>query len=59
MALGTEALARASARKPWRTLGIWIALLILAGLASSTLLGDALTASIEFTDTPESVRAHS
>ncbi len=57
MALGTEAMARASARKPWKTLGIWVALLILAGLASSALLGDALTASIEFTDSPESVRA--
>ncbi len=57
MALGTEALARASARKPWRTLGIWVALLILAGVASSALLGDALTASIEFTDAPDSVRA--
>jgi uncharacterized membrane protein YdfJ with MMPL/SSD domain len=57
MALGTEALARASARKPWRTLGIWVVLLILAGLASSALLGDALTSNIEFTDTPESARA--
>lgn len=57
MALGTEALAKASAIRPWRTLGIWVVSLVLAGLASSALLGDALTASIEFTDTPESVQA--
>jgi RND superfamily putative drug exporter len=57
MALGTEALARASAKKPWRTLGIWVVLLILAGVASSALLGDALTASIEFTNSPDSARA--
>ncbi|REK18713.1 MAG: MMPL family transporter, partial [Actinobacteria bacterium] len=35
----------------------WVVLLIAAGVASSTLLGDALTASIEFTDEPDSVRA--
>ncbi len=57
MALGTEALARASATKPWRTLGIWIILLVTAGVLSSTLLGDALTGNIEFTDSPDSVRA--
>lgn len=57
MALGTEALARTSARRPWRTVATWVVLLIAAGVASSTLLGDALTASIEFTDEPDSVRA--
>lgn len=57
MPFGTEVLARASAGKPWRTVGIWIAMLVLAGVASSVLLGDALTGSIEFTDSPDSVQA--
>ena len=57
MALGTEALATASARRPWRTVTLWVVLLISAGLLTSALLGDALTTSIEFTDNPESFQA--
>ena len=58
MNVGTESLARASARKPWRTVVVWVVLLVTAGLAASSLLGDALTTSITFTDQPESDRAH-
>ncbi|GMR02312.1 MAG: MMPL family transporter [Acidimicrobiia bacterium] len=57
MALGTEALARASARKPWRTLGVWVVVLITAAVLSSQLLGSALTTSVSFTDNPESDQA--
>jgi RND superfamily putative drug exporter len=57
MALGTETLARASASRPWRTVGVWVILLVAAGLLSSQLLGDALTGEITFTNDPESVRA--
>ena len=57
MALGTETLARASARRPWRTVAIWVVLLVVAGIVSSQLLGDALTTDIGFTDEPESVTA--
>lgn len=57
MALGTEQLARRSATRPWRTVIAWVVLLVTAGLLSSTLLGDALTTSIEFTDQPDSARA--
>ena len=57
MALGTEALARASATRPWRTMVIWLVILVTAGLATAALLGDALTTSIEFTDNPESFQA--
>lgn len=46
-------LARASARHPWRTLGIWLVILVLA-LASATRLGDALTSSVNFTGNPDS-----
>lgn len=57
MSLGTEGLARSAASRPWRTVITWVLLLIGAVALSSTLLGDALTTSIEFTDDPESARA--
>ena len=57
MALGTQSLARASAQRPWRTLGIWVVLLVTAGILSSQLLGSALTTSVSFTDNPESTQA--
>ena len=57
MSLGTETLARASARRPWRTVSIWLVLLVAAGIVSSQLLAGALTTTIGFTDEPESVTA--
>ncbi|MFZ0625265.1 MAG: MMPL family transporter [Acidimicrobiia bacterium] len=57
MALGTESMARGSARRPWLTVALWIVLIGIAGALSSQLLGDALTTSIEFTDRPESAQA--
>lgn len=57
MRIGTQSLARTSAIHPWRTLGIWVILVITAGILSSQLLGSALTASVSFTDNPESARA--
>jgi putative drug exporter of the RND superfamily len=55
--LNPEALARASSRHPWRTLGIWVVLIASMGFVSSQLLGDVLTQEFEFTNNPESVRA--
>ena len=57
MATATETLAKASARRPWRTVTIWTILLVAAGVLSSQLLGDALTTSVTFTNQPESVQA--
>ncbi len=57
MALGTEALARSSATRPWRTVGVWVVVLITAAVLSSQLLGSALTTSVSFTDNPESDQA--
>ena len=57
MAIGTEGLARSSAKRPWRTIGIWAMLLISAGVVSSLLLGDVLTTTIGFTNQPESAQA--
>ena len=39
MRLSTESLARASARHPWRTVGIWIVVVVLSFGAVATLLG--------------------
>ncbi|MCL1601607.1 MAG: MMPL family transporter [Actinomycetia bacterium] len=57
MNFGTEALSKSSATKPWRTVGIWLILLITAIAISSQLLGSALTSSVSFTDNPESTQA--
>jgi RND superfamily putative drug exporter len=59
MNFGTEAMARSSATRPWRTIGIWTILLVTAIAISSQLLGSALTTSVSFTDNPESTRAQS
>jgi RND superfamily putative drug exporter len=46
-------LARASARHPWRVLGAWVVILVLAVMSASGL-GDALTTTSNFTGKPES-----
>ena len=57
MRVNPESLAKASSRHPWRTVGIWLALLV-AGIASAaTLLGPALTTDFDFTNVPEAKRA--
>ncbi|MET0564827.1 MAG: MMPL family transporter [Acidimicrobiia bacterium] len=53
----TQALARGSGRRPWRTVIIWVLALVAALALTSQLLGDALTSSISFTDEPESITA--
>ncbi|MCL1592717.1 MAG: MMPL family transporter, partial [Actinomycetia bacterium] len=57
MKFGSQLLARTSALHPWRTVGVWVFLVITAGILSSQLLGSALTTSVRFTDSPESTRA--
>ena len=57
MRLSTGSLARSAARHPWRTIVIWIAALLTAGVLSSQFLGDALTTETDFTNEPESKRA--
>ena len=53
----TEGLARASARRPWVTLGLWAVAIAVAGWISSQYLADALTTSADFTNSPEAVQA--
>jgi uncharacterized membrane protein YdfJ with MMPL/SSD domain len=57
MRLSTGALAAASARHPWRTIGAWIAALVLSIAAIATLLGGSLTTEGEPTNDPEAFRA--
>jgi putative drug exporter of the RND superfamily len=57
MQMATERLARASARRPWITVGVWVVLLVAGILAVSRLLGGVLTNDFEFTNEPESERA--
>jgi putative drug exporter of the RND superfamily len=55
--LSTQGLASASARHPWRTIGAWIAVFILAIVAIVTLLGGSLTTEGEPTNDPEAFQA--
>ena len=57
MRLSTQSLARASSRRPWRTVGIWFVLLVLAGFLSGRLMDDALTEEFAITNNPEAVQA--
>ena len=44
----TERLARTSALHPWRTIGLWAVLIVLAVLAVGSLLGSGLTSEMKF-----------
>jgi putative drug exporter of the RND superfamily len=55
--LSTQTIAAASARHPWRTIGAWIAVVVLAIAAIVTLLGGSLTTEGAPTNNPESERA--
>ena len=55
--LSPESLARASSRHPWRTVGVWVALIAVMGTLSGMLLSGVLTTRADFTNKPEAVRA--
>jgi uncharacterized membrane protein YdfJ with MMPL/SSD domain len=57
MKLTPESVARASSRHPWRTLGVWLVVIVAMAGLSSAMLGDVLNQDIDFTNRPESVRA--
>ena len=57
MRINPESLARASSRHPWRTVGIWAAILIAGFAASAALLPSALTTDFDFTNNPDAKRA--
>ncbi len=45
-------LARSSGRRPWRTIGIWLIILVLA-VVTMGVLGSSTTTTIRFTNNPE------
>jgi uncharacterized membrane protein YdfJ with MMPL/SSD domain len=55
--LSPQALARASASHPWRTIAAWLAAIVLAVAAVGAFLGDGLTTEGVVTNDPESLRA--
>jgi uncharacterized membrane protein YdfJ with MMPL/SSD domain len=57
MRLSTETLASASARHPWRAIGVWVVITVLAVVTIVTLLGGSLTTEGAPTNNPESERA--
>lgn len=57
MRLSPQSLARASSRHPWRTVGIWLAVMAAAGGASGSLLASATTTGVEMTNNPEANQA--
>ena len=54
--LSTEALARGSARHPWRAVVSWVLTVAVSVALISTFLSDALTTQFVFTNDPESQR---
>ncbi len=52
----TAGISASSARHPWRTLGVWLALLVAGAMFAGMFLSDALTTDVELLDNPEAVR---
>jgi putative drug exporter of the RND superfamily len=57
MRVNPQSLARASSRHAWRTIAIWIVVLVAGFAASGALLSDALTTDFDFTNNPEAKQA--
>ena len=51
----TAGLARITARRPWRTIDIWLVVLIL-GAWQMSMIGDRTTSEVNFKNAPESVQ---
>ena len=52
--LSTEAIARASSRRPWITIGIWVVVFIISIFLRITLFADGITTEFAITNNPES-----
>jgi RND superfamily putative drug exporter len=57
MDFSTRGIASASASRPWVTIAIWFALIVVAFVLNATLLGDALTTQFSFSNNPDVMRA--
>jgi uncharacterized membrane protein YdfJ with MMPL/SSD domain len=56
--LSTESVTRASARHPWRTVVVWVVVVVVSLGVVATLLGDVLSSEAEITSDTESKRAN-
>ncbi len=57
MKLSTQTVAMVSARHPWRTIAVWVGLVVVGVVAIGALLGGALTTEGKPTNNPQSQRA--
>jgi len=55
--LSTESLARASSRRPWVTVAVWVLVMLGSGALVASMLQGALTTEFDFTNEPESKKA--
>ena len=55
--ISTAGLARSSAQHPWRTVGIWLTILVASIAVTVTMLGGALSVETSLTNNPESAQA--
>ena len=55
--MSPQAWARRCAARPWRTVVVWVVLVIASAATSALLLSGALTTESTFTGTPDSKRA--
>jgi putative drug exporter of the RND superfamily len=58
MTISTESLARACSRRPWRTIAVWLAVLVLSFGALAFFFADAITGEPDVTSETESRRAN-
>ena len=56
MSLSTSSISLTSAKNPWKTIVVWIVVLVGAMMLAATTLGDVLTTEFAFTNTPEAQR---
>ena len=52
--LSTESIARASSRRPWTTIAVWVVLFVVAIFLRASLFADVITTEFAITNDPES-----
>ncbi len=55
--LSTRAISRGCARRPWRTIGIWVLVIVISVVLRGALFEDAITTEFTFTNNPDSILA--
>ena len=52
--LSTESIARASSRRPWITIGVWVVVFLISVFLRATVFDDVITTEFAITNDPES-----